>query len=53
MDDETKKQLCTTFGWDRVTEDRLQALVLEALDWHVKNKLETDGGDTASTGEEE
>lgn len=53
MDDETKQQLCKTFGWDRVTEDRLQSLVLEALDWHVKNKLETDGGDKASTGEEE
>ena len=53
MDDETKQQLCNTFGWDKVTEERLQSLVLEALDWHVKNKLETDGGDTASTAEEE
>ena len=53
MDDDTKQTLCKTFGWDKVTEDRLQALVLEALDWHVKNKVETDGGDTASTGEEE
>ena len=45
LDDSTKKTLCDTFGWDRITEERLQALVLDALDWHLKNH----GGDMDST----
>jgi len=50
MDDKTKEDLCTTFGWDKVTEDRLQTLVISALDWYIKDK---DGGDKASTVNEE
>jgi len=51
MDDATKEKLCTTFGWDKVTEDRLQTLVINALDWYTTDGLVTkmDGGDVAST----
>lgn len=49
LDDSTKKTLCKTFGWDRVTEERLQSLVLDALDWHIKNN----GGVKASTDNKE
>ena len=48
MDDTTKKNLCQKFGWDKVTEDKLQTLVISALDWFVK-----DGGDMASTVHDE
>ena len=47
MDDETKARLCTTFGWDKVTEDKLQTLVINALDWFIGETK--NGGDMAST----
>mgnify|MGYP001226931686 CR=1 FL=1 len=49
LDDDTKKLLCKTFGWAKVTEEHLQTLVIDALNWHLKKS----GGDKASTVNEE